>query len=86
MARIKENATGVPSTGTDTSQWQSALFGMASQFTGVLADNLRTQNQQTQARQPGGADVAPKWFEKPAVLIGGAVALVVLLVVVMRRR
>lgn len=84
--KTKENATGVPSTNSDPSQWQSALWGMATQFTGVLADNLRNQNQQTQARQPGGADVAPKWFEKPAVLIGGAVALVVLLVVIVRRR
>jgi len=84
--RFKENATGVPSTNTDPSMWQSTLLGMATQFTGVLADNLRNQNQQTQARQPGGADVAPKWFEKPAILIGGAVALVVVLFLVLRRR
>jgi hypothetical protein len=84
--KFKENATGIPSTGTDPNQWQSALLGMATQFTGVLADNLRNQNQQTQARQPGGQDLAPKWFEKPALLIGAAVGLVVLLVVVLRRR
>jgi hypothetical protein len=86
MKTSKENATGVPSTGADPANWQSQLWGMASQFTGVLADNLRNQNQQTQARQPGGVDVAPQWWEKPPVLIGGAVALVLVLVLVLRRR
>lgn len=84
--RMKENATGVPSTNTDPSGWQASLLGMASQFTGVLADNLRNQNQQTTARQPGGADVAPKWYEKPAVLIGGAVALVLVVFLIARKR
>ena len=80
----KETDTGTPDVGTDPNGWQTMLGGILGSVGTVLADNLTRNNQRTEARQPSAAPTP--WYMQPAVMIGGGIAAVLVLVLALRRR
>lgn len=82
---LKLTKNGSPDVATDSSQWQSMLFGAVRDVGVVLADNLTQQDEETRARAPFAEDKVP-WYKQPAVLIGGGIGVVLILVLLLRRR
>lgn len=86
---LLKESVGTDGTNTVMQTATSALNNFMSAFGSVAAQNLTGQNQATVARQP--APVASGGFmdwikANTALAIGGAVALVVVLALVFRRR
>lgn len=74
--------------GDSVDSWASTFRNATNLFANVGAQVLQSQLVRDREQQPGGetrpAPVA--WYQKPSVLIGGAVGLVLVLVLVLRRK
>lgn len=74
--------------GDSVDSWAATFRNATNLFANVGAQVLQSQLVRDRAQQPGGETrpVPTPWYQKPAVLIGGGVGLVLVLVLVLRRK
>jgi hypothetical protein len=84
QTRTKETSTGTPDVGTNPQNWATSILGLARDVGIVVADNMTRQQEAVVQRQPTASPVP--WYQQTPILIGGGIAAVVVLMLVMRRK